>query len=136
MLHGLIELETRPMCLTETAYDWCSVICENRESLGDWEGLLLTSLEIGFRHLDPQDRHTVPTLTHTERHLEMADVVFRSQESEAIADLLHAWTTSTTPAHTLLNTCTKHLLALHNLMPFSSRLRRLAMRSFELIGYE
>ena len=134
-LHDLIELETRPTCLTEIAYDWCSVICENREGLGDWEGLLLTSLEIGFRHLDPQDRYTVPTLTHTEYHPEMVDVVFGSQKSEAIADLLHAWTVGY-PLFISLGTCTERLACLHNLVPFSSRLRRLVRRSIELIRYE
>jgi len=133
-LHGLIELDTRPMCLTEIAYDWCSAICENRQSLGDWEGLLLASLEIGFRHLDPQDLDTVPMLTHTEHHREMADVVFKSQKNEAIADLLHAWIIG----HSLLPslaTCTERLACLYNFVPFSPRLRRLVIRSVELIGY-
>jgi hypothetical protein len=31
-------------------------------------------------------------ITHTEHHRGLVDVVFESQESEAIADLLHAWT--------------------------------------------
>ena len=48
VLYDLIGLETRPSCLTEIAYNWCSVIYETRESLGDWKGLLLASLEIGF----------------------------------------------------------------------------------------
>jgi len=135
-LHDLIKLATRPVYLTKIAYDWCSMIYENRQSLGDWEGLLLISLEIGFRHLDPQDWYTAATLTHTEHHLEMVDVIFKTQKSEAIADLLHAWTTSVTPAHRLLGTCTEHLVGLHNIVPFSSRLRRLVIRSVELIGYK
>jgi len=133
-LHDLIKLETRPMCLTEIAYDWCSAICENREGLGDWEGLLLTCLEIGFRHLDPQDLDTIPMLTHTEHHREMADVVFKSQKSEAIADLLHAWTIGH-PLSISLGACTERLACLYSLVPFSPRLRRLVIRSVELIGY-
>ena len=196
VLHDLIELETRPMCLTEIAYDWCSVICENRRTLWDWEGLLLTSLEIGFRHLDIQDTRTAPTLTHTEHHPEMVDVVFGSQNSETveanecvsetilsavkelrsdkgerlqlymsspshvvihcpnketyailreprnvlfstetIADLLHAWTIGYS-LQVPPDTCTERLICLHSLVPFSPRLRRLVIRSVELIGYE
>jgi len=134
VLHDLIGLETRPICLTEIAYGWCSVIYQNRESLGDWKGLLLASMEIGFRHLDPQDWSTSHTLTHTEHHPEMVDIVFGSQDGEAIADLLYAWTIR----HSLsisLGTCTEHLVCLHDLVPFSSRLRRLVIRSVELIGY-
>ena len=135
VLHDLIELETRPMCLTEIAYDWCSVICENRRTLWDWEGLLLTSLEIGFRHLDIQDTRTAPTLTHTEHHPEMVDVVSGSQNSETIADLLHAWTIGYS-LQVPPDTCTERLICLHSLVPFSPRLRRLVIRSVELIGYE
>ena len=121
----------------EITYDWCSKICENCQRLRDWKGLLLDSLEIGFRHLDFQGAYFRTVLTHTERHLEMADAVFESQKSEAIADLLHAWTTSSiTPAYTLLDTCAERLVCLHNLVPFSSRLRRLVIRSVELIGYK
>jgi len=136
VLRDLIELETRPMCLTEIAYDWCSVICEKSQSPGDWESLLLASLEIGFRHLDPREPYAVPTLAHTEHHPKMVDIVFKSQKSEAIADLLHAWTTSRTLALALLGTCTEHLVCLHSLMPFSSRLRQFVLHSVELIGYE
>jgi len=135
VLRDLVDLDTRPMCLTETAYDWCSVIYENRQSLRDWDGLLLTSLQIGFRHLDPQDWVTAPTLTYTEHHLEMVDIVFQSQNSDAIADLLHSWTIGHS-LHIPPYTCAKWLICLHNLVPFSSRLRRLVIRSVELIGYE
>jgi len=134
VLRDLVDLETRPMCLTEIAYDWCSVIYENRESLGDWDGLLLTSLETAFRHLDPQDWDTAPTLTHTEHHLEMFDIIFKSQHGNAIADLLHSWTIGYS-LH-MPDTCAERLVCLHNLVPFSSRLRRLVIRSVELVGYE
>ena len=136
VLRDLIDLETRPMCLTEIAYDWCSVIYENRQSLGDWEGLLPTPLEIGFRHLDPRGRGIAPTLTHTEHHLEMVDVIFKSQNSDVIADLLHSWTIDGDPSHIPLDTCAERLVCLHNLVQFSSRLRRLVIRSVGLVGYE
>ena len=138
MLHDLTKLETRSVCLTEITYDWCSTICENRQILVDWEGLLLVSLEIGFCHLDPQGPEIAATLTRTEHHLAMVDVVLKSRKSEAIADLLHAWTIADyflTPAHTSLGTCTERLVGLHNPVPFSSRLRRLVIRSVGLIGY-
>jgi len=135
VLRDLVDLETRPVCLTEIAYDWCSVIYENRQSLGDWEGLLLTSLQIGFRHLGPQGRDSIPALTHTEHHLEMVDIVFESQNGNAIADLLHSWTIDYS-LYIPPDTCAELLVRLHNLVPFSSRLRRLVIRSVELVGYE
>ena len=139
LLGDLIKLETRPECLTRMAYEWCSVICENRQSLEDRESLLLLCLEIGFRHLDFQRRSIKATITHTEHHRGLVDVVFESQESEVIADLLHAWTAeskSHEQAHTLLGFCAGHLVSLHNLVSFSPRLRRLVIRSVELIGYK
>ena len=141
VLRDLIKLENRPQWLTEEAYDWCSVICEN-QSLEDRESLLLDSLEIGFRHLDSRTQ-LIPRarLTHTKRHRGsiLADAVFKSKNPEAIADLLHAWTSRSSyhePAHTLLSICAGHLVDLHSMVPFSSRLRRLAIRSVELIGWE
>jgi hypothetical protein len=139
VLDNLIKLETHPVCLTETAYEWCSVICANRQSLGDWEGLLLVCLEIGFRHLDFQFPYIEAGIIHTEHHRGLVDVVFQSQENEAIADLLQAWTTRRMvhePVHTLLSFCTEHLIGLHDLVPFSPRLRRLVIRSIGLIGYK
>jgi len=134
VLRNLVKLETRHVCLTEIAYDWCSVIYENRQSLRDWKGLLLTSLEIGFRRLDRRDLFSSLTLTHTEHHLEMVDVVFGSQNSEAIADLIHAWNIGYSP-YISLGTCTERLVCLHNLVPFSPRLREFVIHSVDTIGY-
>ena len=139
VLRDLIKLETRPRCLTEMAYEWCSVICEGRR-FEDREGLLLDSLEIGFRHLDSRhSRIEFLYLTHTEHHRGMVDVIFKSKNSEAISDLLHAWTVRSRrlePARELLGICTGYLVDLRNLMPFSSRLRRVLIRSVGTIGYE
>ena len=99
----------------------------------------LLALEAGFRHLDPQYRRIPGSLTHTEHHRKLVSVIFQSNNSEAIADLLHAWTSigrSHGPAHKLLRICTGHLVDLHNRVDFSSRLRRLVIRSVELIGHE
>ena len=135
-LHDLIKLEIRPACLTEIVYDWCSMILKNRQSLGNWEDLLFVSLEIGFRHLDFQKWCIEDKLTYTEHHLEMVDVVFKSRKGETIADLLHAWTIANCSVRLLVGTLTEHLVGVHNIVPLSSRLRRLVIRSVELIGYE
>ena len=138
VLRDLTRLETRPWCLTVVAYEWCSVMCRNHGSLRDWESLLLVSLEIGFRHLDVRNPYIGTRLTHTEHHRELVGIVFKSKKSEVIADLLNAWTIgySLDPVNTSLGICAEHLVSLHNLVPFSSRLRRLVIRSIELVGYK
>jgi len=138
LLRDLIKLEYRPEYLTETLYQWCSVIYEKHELLQDWESLLLVCLEIGFRHLDFRTESIEANLTHTEHHRGLVDVVFKNQESESIADLLHAWTAKpkySEWAPNLLGFCPAHLVGLHNLIPFSPRLRRLIIRSVEQLGY-
>ena len=150
VLRDLVGFKDRPHYLRNMAYEWCSLICKNqqhfedRESLyknqhfEDWKNAFL-SLEIGFRHLDLQDPwDNYLNLTHTEHHQRLADVVFESGDGEAIADLLHAWTVGDwyrEPARALLGTCTGRLIDLHNLVPFSSRLRRLVIHSVKGIGY-
>ena len=114
------------------------MICKNHQSCGGWKRLVLVSLEIGFRHLNFQ---WTQILAHTEHHRELVDVVFKSKKTEAIADLLHAWTVG--PSYysggqefALLDACTKHLVGLHGLVSFSPRLRHLVIRSVRLIGYK
>ena len=51
VLRDANRLERDPH-LTGLAYDWCSAIFENRQSLRGWEDLLLFSLEVGFRRFD------------------------------------------------------------------------------------
>ena len=139
VLRDLAKLECGPEFLAEIVYWWCSVIYEKRERIPDWESLLLVCLETGFRHLDFQTKFFEASLTHTEHHRGLVDIVFNSQESESIADLLHAWTAKHQHygrAHELLDFCPAHLIGLHNLVPFSPRLRRLIIRSVELIGYK
>jgi len=139
VLGDLTKLEIHPWSLTQMTYMWCSMIYENREIFEDWERLLLVCLEIGFRHLDPGSPYIGGNPTHTEHHRGLVDVVFKSRESEVIADLLHAWTASgpfCEPAEALLGCCAGHLVGLHDLLPFSSRLRRLVVRSVELVGYK
>jgi len=139
VLRDLIKLEYRPGYLIAAAYEWCSVIYAKRERIPDWESLLPVCLEIGFRHLDFQTGSIEASLTHTKHHRGLVDVVFQSQESESIADLLQAWTLRYIwylPEHQLLECCPVHLVGLHNLVPFSPRLRWLVIRSVEVIGYK
>ena len=121
------------------AYEWCSAIYGNREHLEHWESLLLVCLEVGFRHLDPWRLPTDIRLTHTEHHRGLVDMVFKSQNSEAIADLLHARTMGyflPDRAGEMVDFCTRHLDGLHNLVQFSPRLRRLVIRFVEVVGYK
>ena len=115
------------------------MICENHQSLKDWENLLLLSLEIGFRHLNPEHLWISAKLTHTEHHQKLVDVVFRSRDREAIADLLHAWTLREGPhdrLDALLSMCARHLVGFDCLVPFSPRLHKLVIRTIEAIGYQ
>ena len=134
VIDDLIKMETRPERLANIAYKWCSGMYEIHQGFEGWEELLFNFLEIGFRHLNPHNPYIEPPLVHTEHHQGLVDIVFKSQKSEAIGDLLHAWTTEPGPPHTLLRLCTGYLVGLHNLAPFSSRLQQLIIRSVELIG--
>ena len=105
------------------------MIYANHKEIEDWEDLLLGCLELGFRHLDPRGPYT--PLTHTEHHQGLVNVVFKSQNSESIADLIRAWTTGNhlpKPAVEMLGVCTGHLISLHKLVPFSPRLWQLINR--------
>ena len=132
-LSNLIRFENH--YLAGMAYEWCSLICENGQGLKDRE-----SLDIGFRRIDlAHQRVEGLRLDRTEHHRRLADVVLGSGDSEAIADLLHAWTLDGRcykPTRMLLGTFTGHLVDLHNRVSFSSRLRRLVIRSVEVIGYK
>lgn len=134
MLCDLTKWGQRPSRLTTMAYELCSVICENYSKLPHGKELLLRSLEIGFRHLGPQDSRISATLTHTEHHRHMVDAVFESMDEEVISDLLHAWTSIDSDGngpYALLDMCAGHLVGLR---PSSQRLRRLVIRAVELIG--
>ena len=98
----------------------------------------LLSLEIGFRHLDPKTLWIEAGLTHREYHQQLAPIVFRSADGEAIADLLHAWTSVSNYHYRYpsLKICAEHLIGLHNLQPFSPRLRYHIITVVEIIGYQ
>jgi hypothetical protein len=135
-LEDLTEIKNLPSQLTEAVYGWCSVVCENYSSLAHGVILLLLCLEVGFRHLDPKTSKIEAKFTHM-NHQMMADIVFRSGDAEAIADLLHAWfsqTKSSCPP-TFLEACAQRLTSLHNISSSPSRLRQSVIRSIGFIGY-
>ena len=141
VLHNLEKLENRPWRLSKMAYRWCALIWENRQTCWGWEELILLFLEVGFRHPPPGKSRT-GTLIHTEHHRGVVETVFKSNDSEAIADLLFALTT-TDHFHrratytTLLDICTGYIANLHNrvTVPFSPRLWQHVMDFIELLGY-
>jgi len=138
ILSDLVNLETTPERLTEITYEWCSAIYDNRENVPDWMGLLFLCLKSGFRRLDFRFQYTNIGITHTEHHRELSNAVFRSEDIEFVADLLHAWTMQGTkgpPAIEFLGICARHLVGLQNRVPSSPRLRRLVIRSVELTKY-
>ena len=124
--------------LTEMAYEWCSLACSNLSVMEDRGYPFLLSLEIGFRHLDPTTQWIEAKLTHREHHWKLATIVFRSGDGEAIADLLHAWTSESDShaPYSSLKMCAEHLIGLHDLQPFSPRLRQHIINTIELIGYQ
>ena len=134
-------MENHPGWLTKMAYEWCSVICENYSSLQGGEKLLFLALEIGFHHFDPKEHYISGVLTHTEHHQKMVDIVFGATwDSEAIADLLYAWT-SFSKGHKMYmapGTCAGQLIHDHliNLLPSSQRLRQLVIHTVGFIGFE
>ena len=135
LLSHLQKSKIQTSQLTEMAYEWCSVIHENYSILKGAKALLFLSLEIGFRHVNPKRKQI--KLIHTEHHQKLANIVFSSGVSEAITDLLCAWTSkssSNTP-YPQLKMCAEHLIGLH-LHPFSSRLRSHIIYAIRLIGYK
>lgn len=140
MLLYLVKLQDRSKSLAKIAYGWCAVIWENRQSCGDWETLLFLPLEVAFRRCDPAKYWYYADLTHSGHHRELADTIFKSNKSEAIADLLCALTIfrDREPAIKSLGICIRYIVDLHRniTVPLSPRLRRLVIRSVALIGHE
>ena len=133
----LTQMRNRPRQLTEAVYDWCSVVCENYSCLADGKCLLLLSLEIGFRHLNSRTSWIGAKFTHM-NHQKMAEIVLESGDTEAIADLLHAWISQirTPRPPTFLKMCAEYLINLCSIQPFPPRLQQLIIRSITFIGYQ
>ena len=116
-------------------YEQCSLVCSNLPIIKHRDYPFLLSLEIGFHHLDPKTQQVEAELTHREHHQELAIIVFRSKDGEAIADLLHAWTSisSSPDQYSLLELCVEYLIDCYNLQPFSPRLQQYTITGVELI---
>ena len=114
------------------------MVCESHLDLEARKGLLLLALEIGFHHISPESSWMEANLTHKESHQKMVDIIFQSGESEAIADLLCAWTSVSLShgPHPSLKICAEYLVGLSHLQPFSPKLHQLVIRSIQLIGYQ
>ena len=141
MLHGFSKLEVDRQDFTRMAHRWCVAILKNREGCDNWRSLVTLSLQIGFRRVDERFPTTYLDLTLTEDHQELFDAVLSSNDSEAIADLLQAFTVEDSPngpAHTSCHICALSIFDLHNrvTVPSSPRLRRLFARSISQIGFE
>jgi len=133
LLERLCNSKSQSKQLTEMAYGWCSLICENCSTLQGAGDLLLLSLEAGFRLIGP-GKSVGAALIHTEHHQELANIVFNSWDGEAIADLLCAWTSES--HYPQLKILAEHLVGLHHLYPFSPRLRSHTIDAIGLIGYQ
>ena len=138
ILASFRNLEMRNDHLTEVAYGWCSMVCESHSRLENRKDILLLALEIGFRHISPKWTWIEAKLTHMESHQKMVEIVFQSGESEAIADLLCAWTSSSIShnPHPSLKICAEYLVGLSHLQPFSPRLRQTIIQSIALLEYQ
>jgi len=131
------NLKVRNDHLTMAAYEWCSIICESHSSLENREDLL-HALKIGFRHRSLKDDWIQAELTHMESHQKMVDIVFQSGESEAIADLVCAWTSRSGAhePHPSLKRCAEYFARLSHLPPISPRLLQAMTKTIELIGFQ
>jgi len=138
LLERLCNSKSQSKQLTEMAYEWCSVICENYSTLEDAKDLLLLSLETGFRYIDPTESWIEAQLIHTVHYEKLVNVVFSSGDGEAIADLLCAWTSwsSSHVPYPQLKICTEYLIGLHHLYPFSSRLQLYTICAVGFVEYQ
>ena len=139
IMYSLAKLEIPLPCLSEIAYEWCTVVWRNRQNCTGWRGFLVGCFEAGFRHVPAWDSSASANLIHTEDHHELISAVFESNYDEAIADVLRALTLrGRQPPSALLDTCAGYIVDLPNRVrvPFTLRLHRIVMRSIELIGFK
>ena len=134
------------------AYQWCSAISENIGRLernetpsespsrlryggvesrplrrGDHPSpyitLLFMAFAVGFRQVDPNYISTDIYLVHTRHHESMLDHVFKSEDDDAIADVVSAWVVD--PLVSPSGSCARRLIELAERgRPFSPRLRQ------------
>ena len=103
------------------------MIWENRQDYEDWEALLLLSLEVGFRRLDPPRWWDSIDSTLSEYPQELIDTVLKSNDSEAVTDLIHASYLVDRSRRLALRICANYIVDLTRgaSEPFSPKLRRI-----------
>ena len=88
VLHILSQLKPRPTGLVHQSYRWCLLIWRNRHSYEDWEKLLLLSLELGLRPCYTSRGLREIPLIGGELHQGVYDTVLKSNNNEAVTDLV------------------------------------------------
>ena len=136
LLNHIRNSGIRTKQLTEMVYGLCSLVCENYSVLENRKSTLLLCLDIGFRHLDPEVHWIQAELVHTEHHQKLAEIVFGEKDGEAIADLIHAWTSrsGSHKPYPSLQICTQYLTGLGHLYQSSPRLRKCVIYVVQCIG--
>lgn len=89
VLRILTKMERTPE-LTGVVYRWCDTIWEDGRQYPGWKSLLLLSFEVAFRHYHPDSLPRPPGLLHAKHHQEFIKLIFTTNDSEAIADLVCA----------------------------------------------
>ena len=132
VLQILTRLENRPSP-TEEACDWCAMIWENRQDYEDWEALLFLSLEVGFRNLRPPSLFSSVDSTLSEYPQELIDTVLKSNDGEAVTDLIYASFLVDRSRQLALRICANYIVDLTRgaSEPFSPRLRGIFSRCVE-----
>ena len=158
LLDTFLGWESRPLCLTPMAYQWCSAISENVERFerdridpgstppsndggvglnlpgradhNPYTALFFTALAVGFRQIDLNCISSGIHLTHTRYHDMMFKNAFATEDDDVIADVVSVWVVD--PLVTPSGSCTRHLVKLtERERPFSQRLRRMIVLAIQ-----
>lgn len=155
LLDIFLTWESRPLCLTPIAYQWCSAISkirrferggipsENpppfqycgatlRPVPNPYTTLLFTALAVGFRQIDLSHIHVSSGihLAHTFHHDQMFEDAFASEDDDVVADAVSVWVVD--PLVTPSGSCTRRLVQLTERgRPFSPRLRRMIVHAIQ-----
>ena len=111
-LRILTQLKDRPTDLAEAAYGWCVMIWRNHHNYYGCGTLLYLSLEVGFRHLRRTGPWTIPVSTSAKHHQEIFDAVLKSNNTEAVIDLMWASVLIDGTGGLGLSICTDYVLNL------------------------
>lgn len=156
LLDVFLAWESRPVCLTPMAYQWCSAISENIRRFGQggfipegplpsdgvglcpprqgdpnpYAGLLFTALAVGFRQMDPTHISSDIRLIHTSHHELMFENAFAGEDDDVIADVTSVWVVD--PLVTPSCSCIRRLVKLtERKRPFSPRLRQVIVHAIQ-----